>query len=224
MKNIAQHLVSIQLVWTIRISIAHVYAAIQEQKWLERAWPRPTPTPLQSSSLFWSISLRSIMSIIWYSAHSLFATPHISLWAQAPSFCAVEFPIPGTQGIVPCLSLPPFYFAWCPLSLGIQASKDSCSLWPCLQLLLRRRAAWFSSASSQDWFFFLYPWKSCRVVPTVGTVSAACPWCFCLGTLCTWAPAEWHTPDNNPLIPSDCFSHYLTLFVPSWVPCSRFSA
>lgn len=43
MKNIAWHLVSIQLVWIIMISIAHVYAAIQEQKWLERAWPPPSP-------------------------------------------------------------------------------------------------------------------------------------------------------------------------------------
>lgn len=112
--------------------------------------------------------------------HSTFWTrspchPHLSLLVQAPSFCAVESPILGAQGTFLCWSLPPFHFAWCPLSLGIQASDNSCSCYPCLQLLLKNRAAWFSGAPSQDWFFFFFisPWNSCWTVPTVGTVSAA---------------------------------------------------
>lgn len=127
-----------------------------------------------------------------------------------PYFCAVESRVLGTWGIAPCLSLPPLCFACCPLSLGIQASENSCSCSPCLQLLLKNRAAWFSGAPSQDWFFFPFIlenlvglcqlWAQCQLPPV-------CPWCFCLGTLCTQAPAESHTPDCNPVIPSDGFSH-----------------
>ena len=176
---------------------------------------RKVLTP-QSSPLYWSISL----NIIQYSEHPLLATPHISFWARAPSFCSVESPILGTQGVVSCSSLPPFYFAWCPLSLGIQASGNSCSCYPCLQLLLKHRAAWFSGAPSQDWFFsFILEnfdglcqlWAQCQLPPV-------CPWCFCLGTLCTQAPAESHTLDNSPVIPPDGFSHHPTLLCPSGVP------
>lgn len=142
-------------------------------------------------------------------------------------FCAVESAILGTQGMAPCLSLPPFCFAWCPLSLGIQASENSCSRYPCLQLLLENRAAGFSGAPSQDWLFFSFIlenlvglcqlWAQCQL-PLV------CPWCFCLGTLCTHSPAESHAPDCNPVILFDGFSHYPVLFVPSWVTFSHSSA
>ena len=60
-------------------------------------------------------------------------------------------------------------------------------------------------------------WAWCQLPPV-------CPWCFCLGTLCTQAPAESHTPDCKPVIPSDGFSHFPILLYPPWVPFSHFSS
>lgn len=120
-----------------------------------------------------------------------------------PFFLCSGISCPENPGPVLCLPLPHFCFAWCPLSLGIQAYENSCSCSPCLQLLLKSRAAWFSSAPSQDWFFFfIYPWNSCWTVPTVGTVSAA-P-CLSLKLLlrdplysgCSWVTYSRLQPSN----------------------------
>lgn len=186
--------------------------------------PLPPPSNLALSidlsacCPFWaSFDIQNILSL----------PPHTSPSGLRPLLSVQwNFPSREPRALSPTRHSLPFYFAWCPLSLGIQASEDSCSCYPCVQLLLKSRAAWISSVPSQDWFFSFIPetlagrcqlWAQCQL-PSV------CPWCFCLGALCTWAPAEAHTPDNNPIIPSDGFSHYLTLFVPSGVPCSHFSA
>lgn len=124
------------------------------------------PDPIYSfPQLYQAVSIRE--------HHFTFITPspchptHLSL-CSISLCCAMESPVLGAHA---CFS--PICFAWCSLSQGIQAPKNSCSCSICLQLPLRSRATCQPCSLPGLIFFLIYPWKSCWTVPTVGTISAA---------------------------------------------------
>ena len=213
MKHIAWHLVSTQLILAVMIIICsclcNSLGAEMVRKFL-------TPSLALSKDL-------SACCQHWASFH---IQSTLSLSPQAPYFCAMECPILGTQGIAPRLSLPPFalpdaHFPWESRLLRTTAAAiPACSCCPKTgqhgSAVLPLRTAFFSLIL-ENLVGLCQRWTRCQLPPV-------CPWCFCLGTLCTQAPAESHTPDCKPVIPSDGFSHHPVLLVPPRVPFSHFSA
>lgn len=143
MKNVVWHLVSTQSMLAIMIIICPCLCSS-----LRAEMARKVLTPNLALSTIRQTALNTEHHFTFRTPSPCHPTPLPP--CIGPYFCAVESRVLGTRGIAPCLSLPPLCFACCPLSLGIQASENSCSCSPCLQLLLKNRAAWFSGAPSQD--------------------------------------------------------------------------
>ena len=132
---------------------------------------------------------------------------------------------PGNPGHCPWLASPsPLLSAWCPLSLEPRLLRTAAAAIPACSccsesgqqgsVVLPLRTAFFPlTLENSVGLCQLRAW--CQLPPV-------CPRCFCLGTLCTQAPAESHTPDCKPVIPSDDFRHLPILLVPFMGPFFSF--
>lgn len=117
----------------------------------------------------------------------------------------MESPILRSYACLPPISLPDANFPRESRLLGTAAAAPSaCS---CCSGAGKR----VSSAPSQGWFSFSFILENLVALCQLWAqyqLPPVCPRCFCSGTFCIQAPAESHTLDCNPVIPSDGFREY----------------
>lgn len=123
-----------------------------------------------------------------------------------PLFLCGGISHPGNARYYPVLASPSLLLCLMPTFPGNPGFQEQLQLLALLAAAAQKQGNMVQQCSLSGLILFsIYPWISCWTVPTVGTVSAApcLSLMLLLRDLCTQTPAESHTPDCNPVIPSD---------------------